>query len=44
MNFAGVFIMSVINRSVAETVFGIASFGDDSKVAIAALAPHCFRL
>lgn len=44
MNFAGVFIMSVINRSVAETVFGIASFGDDSKVAIAALCAALFSI
>ena len=38
MNFAGVFIMSMINRSVAKTVYGIARFGEDSKIALAALS------
>ena len=37
-NFLGVFIMTLINSTVAQTIFNIVDFGSDSKISLIALA------
>ena len=37
-NFLGIAFMSVVNAGVAKTIFNIAQFGSDSKVALLALS------
>lgn len=37
-NFLGVFIMTLINSTVAQTIFNIVDFGSDSKMSLIALA------
>lgn len=37
-NFLGVLVMAKLNTSIAETIFNMVNFGDDSKIALAGLS------
>ena len=37
-DFLGVFVMTMINSTVAQTIFNIVDFGSDSKMSLIALA------
>ena len=43
-NFLGVFIMSILNASVAETITKMVDFGSDPKVAIVTLSAALFAI
>ena len=43
-NFLGVFIMSMVNATVAETITKMVNFGSDSKEAIVALSAALFAI
>lgn len=44
MNFLGVFVMTTINKSVAQTIFSLVSFGNNSRTAILALSSAMFSI
>lgn len=43
-NFLGVFVMTIINSTVAQTIFNMVDFGDDSASALTALAAAMFSI
>ena len=43
-NFLGVFVMTLINSTVAETITKMVNFGDDPKLAIIALSAALFAI
>lgn len=44
MNFLGVFVMTMINATVAETIFNMVDFGTDSHASIVALCAAMFAI
>ena len=44
MNFLGVFLMTLINATVAETITKMVDFGDDPRAAIVALSAALFAI
>lgn len=43
-NFLGVFVMTLINSTVAQTVYNMVDFGGDSRVALTALCAALFAI